>query len=376
MRNALFGLLFWVVRALRPKTRDRGGPRTVLLLQYAMPLGCCVHGTPIYAAIKRADPTAIVIVASRGLGFATLKHDPHIDHLIETPDPMASFVSLWTTARMLRRLLLSRDWQPDIVLQDASNRRGTYALFALLLRIAPTAGFANAAALYDRHLSYDPSLSLIDNNLRLVESSTHLEPAVYFTTSELERARTMLREVSPDGIPVVGFVVQGSGGQRTAWHDERFVAVIRQVQKLGYLPVFFGIAEDAAVIERIRGLAGLPGHSFAGQTSVAELAALLCLCDFVVTVDTGTMHVGRAVDVPMVVLGPSWQKPLEWLPLGKPNVRILRGADRADVPQDYRLDEIDVAAVFEALDELVELFPPSAGQREQRVEQRLSTTRA
>jgi ADP-heptose:LPS heptosyltransferase len=374
MRDALFRVLFRIVRALRPKKRD--GRRTILVLQYAMPLGCCVHGTPIYAAIKRVDPAANVIVASRGLGFATLRHDPHIDHLIETPDPMASFVSLWTTARMIRRLLLARGWHPDIVLQDASNRRGTFALFALLLRIAPAAGFANAAALYDRHLSYDPNLSLIDNNLRLVESQVHLEPAVYFTPNELERVRAMLREANPAGASMVGFVVQGSGGQRTGWHDERFVAVIEHVQKLGYLPVFFGVAEDAPRIERIRGLAGSPGHSFAGRTSVSELAAMLCLCDFVVTVDTGTMHVGRAVDVPMVVLGPSWQKPLEWLPLGKANVRILRGVDRADVPVDYRLDEIEAADVIAAFDELAGLFPPSVQEREQRVTQRLSTVRA
>ena len=69
----------------------------------------------------------------------------------------------------------------------------------------------------------------------------------------------------------------------------------------------------------------------------------------------------------MVVLGPSWQKPLEWMPLGVANVRILRGEDRVGVPEGYRLDEISAEQVIAALGELVEAYPASAGARETRL---------
>ena len=74
----------------------------------------------------------------------------------------------------------------------------------------------------------------------------------------------------------------------------------------------------------------------------------------------------------MVVLGPSWQQPLEWLPLGQPQVRILRGEDRESVPPEYRLDEIGAEPVKAAMDELVRVYPPSADAREARVRARLS----
>jgi len=375
MRDVLFRLLYQIVRELRPKRTDHAGPRTILVLQYAMPLGCCVHGTPIYAAIKQANPDITIIVATRGTGLATLQHDPHVDHLIDTPDPMASLGGLWKTVQTIREQLRANGWQPDAVLQDASNRRGKYALFALLLRVAPVTGFADAPTLYDHYLPYDPSLSLIDNNLRLVDDSAHLEPAVYFTAAELEQARAMLREANPKGLPVTAFVMQGSGGQRTGWHDDRFVEVIQHMGGLGHMAVFLGTASDAPNIERIWGLSNFTGYSFAGQTSIPVLAALLCLSDLAITVDTGTMHVARAVDLPMIVLGPSWQKPLEWLPLGKPNVLILRGLDRADVPSDYHLDEISVGQVIAAADELLATFPPSGTVRDTRSAQRLSTVR-
>jgi ADP-heptose:LPS heptosyltransferase len=79
------------------------------------------------------------------------------------------------------------------------------------------------------------------------------------------------------------------------------------------------------------------------------------------------MHVARAVGLPMVVLGPSWQKPLEWLPLGVENARILRGEVRDTVPDGYRLDEISAEAVISALGELAEAYPPSPATREARL---------
>jgi ADP-heptose:LPS heptosyltransferase len=266
-----------------------------------------------------------------------------------------------------------------MVMQDASNRRGRFALLALMLGLAPTCGFGDVPELYDVPIAYDPERSLIDNNLRLAAEAgglpEHLEPAVYFTPNECERVRGLLAEVNRDSRPVTAFVVQGSGGQRTAWHEERFAEVIRYIDALGHCVIFLGTAAEAAEIERTRHAAGGRGQSFAGRTSVAELAALLCLCDLLITVDTGTMHVGRASGVPMVVLGPSWQRPLEWLPLGIPQARVLRGGDRDDVPPGYRLDEIEVDDVLAAARELLEIYPATNDAREARTAARLSSIR-
>jgi hypothetical protein len=70
----------------------------------------------------------------------------------------------------------------------------------------------------------------------------------------------------------------------------------------------------------------------------------------------------------MVVLGPSWQKPLEWMPLGVENVRILRGEDRLGVPEGYRLDEISAESAIAALGELTELYPAAPAARNIRLQ--------
>ncbi|MHB1960032.1 MAG: glycosyltransferase family 9 protein [Acidobacteriaceae bacterium] len=66
------------------------------------------------------------------------------------------------------------------------------------------------------------------------------------------------------------------------------------------------------------------GISLARKTAVATLAALLAQCDLIVSLDTGTFHVARAVGLPSVVIAPAWQSPLEWLPVASERYRVLR----------------------------------------------------
>jgi ADP-heptose:LPS heptosyltransferase len=382
MRSLLLRAVYRFLRALRPRAQTSSAQTSgaVLVLHYQMPLGCCVHATPLFAAIKHARPGATLVVATRGLAAQTFQHDPHIDVLLETTDPRASRSSLFRTAAQLRRMLLDRNLRPKVILQPATDRAGSFAFLAQGLRFAPVIGFAHAPQLYDTHLAYDSAQSLIDNNLRLAEwlgaPPAHREPAVFFSPDDLTAAQTLLAEANPRHQPVCAFVMQGSGGQRTGWHEDRFASVIRHMEALGCAVVFLGTATDAALIARIATLAGSQGTSLAGRTTIPQLSALLANCDLLISVDTGTMHVGRAAGVPLVVLGPSWQQPLEWLPLELPQARILRGPDRSSVPPDYKLDEIDASSVIHAADDLLRTYPPSAKDRTSRTERLLSTTRA
>src|SRR6202043_772617 len=182
------------------------------------------------------------------------------------------------------------------------------------------------------------------------------------------KAKSLAATANPGARPLLILVTQNSGGQRTGWHRERFVEVIRHAAgRLGFAIAYVGTGADAAAIEELRQAAGGIGVSLAGQTSPTELAALLAISDFMVSLDTGPMHAGRAVGAPRVVIGPSWQPPLEWLPLNLPQVRIRRGPDthldRSEIPENYQLDEVSADEVIESLSELAAAYPPSAAAR-------------
>ncbi|HWZ00641.1 MAG TPA: glycosyltransferase family 9 protein [Edaphobacter sp.] len=348
--------------------------KQVLVLEYMLPLGNCVHLTPFFEALKVCRPDVSITVATRGMGAQVLRHSLFVDRLIDTPDPLTDLkAAVLSLRRDLRRVGL----EPDCVLTGASDQRTRIALLGLFGAGAWRGGYTLKPALYQRPLEYDRSVSLIANHLRLAGvfgcQAERLEPRVFFSKENAETARVLLREVNPKGLPLVVMVTQNSGGQATGWHRERFARVIRHASETqGCAVVYVGTSADVAAIEAIRQAAGGVGASIAGRTSVTELAAVLAMSDAMVTLDTGTMHIGRAVKTPMAVLGPSWQRPIEWLPLEVQNVRILRGVDRDDVPENYRLDEISAESVIAALDDLMRAYPADAKARESRVEQSLS----
>jgi len=348
--------------------------RSILILEQMLPLGCCVHLTPLYEAIRASRPDAIITVATRGLGFAVLRHNPSIDHLIETPDP---FHDLRLAAKTLSTALARRNIRPDCVLTGASDQRTRIGVMGLLASGGWRAGFTQSPALYHRALATNRQASLIANNLRLATllgcEATPREPRVFFSRSDLLYAKDILRELIPRGRPLAVFVTQSSGKQRTGWHRGRFARTIRHAHlELGCAIAYVGTEADAGAIDELQAAVDGIGVSLAGRTSVTQLAALLAMSDYIVSLDTGTMHVGRAVGVPMVVLGPSWQKPIEWLPLDIPHVRILRGEDRDTIPAGYQLDEIEAEDAIRALTDLFTLYPASWALRAERVERSLS----
>ncbi len=348
---------------------------SILILEYMLPLGCCVHLTPIFEAIKQARPGTRITVATRGLGAALLRHNPFIDHLIQTPDPLTN---LRGAAKSLSRSLARGNLRPDCCFTGASDQRTRIALLGLFAGAGWRGGFTQSPRLYQRPLQYQHDRSLIDNNLQLLSllgaSQSHFEPRVFFSPADVALAQALAQSANPEGRPLLVMVTQNSGGQSTGWHIERFAEVVRHAHDvLGCAIVYVGTPADHYAIEQIRHAAGDIGTSLAGQTSVTELAALVALSDAAVSLDTGTMHIGRAVGTPMVVIGPSWQRPIEWLPLGQPHIRILRGPDRTDIPKGYRLDEIQAPDVISALESILTTYPPNPPSRANRIDENTSS---
>jgi ADP-heptose:LPS heptosyltransferase len=347
--------------------------RQVLVLEYMLPLGTCVHLTPFFEAMKRCRRDSTIAVATRGLGAQVLRYSPFVDRLIVTPDPLTD---LPAAVSGLRGSLRRSRFSPECVLTGASDQRTRIALLGVLGARGWRGGYTLKPRLYQRPLVYDRGVSLIENNLRLAAmfgcDAGHVEPRVFFSRENAEVAWRLVKEINPAGRPLVVMVTQNSGGQATGWHTERFVQVIRHAEGRGCAVAYVGTSVDAVAIEEIRVAAGGIGVSVAGRTSVTELAALLAMSDAMVTLDTGTMHVGRAVKTPMVVLGPSWQRPIEWMPLGVESVRILRGEDRDTVPAGYRLDEISAESVIGALEDLMRVYPAGGDARETRVRESIS----
>jgi ADP-heptose:LPS heptosyltransferase len=362
MKTAAYGALR---RILVIAERRREPPNCILVLQAMLPLGGCVHATPLFGVLHDEMPQYPIYVATRGLGIEVLRHNPNIAGLIELPDV---FASLPVAGSALSRNLRKQELRPEWVVLDASNPRTRIALLGLFFAKAPLIGFSLAGGLQKIALQRNASLSILQENLSIAKAlglqAEHREPELFVGAEEVERARALLRQVNPAKKPVIIFSTQSSGGQPTEWHADRWSAVLTAVAERGLLPVFVGTASQSVAIDRLRSLAlDVTVESLAGETDVPTLAAVLAMSDLCISIDTGTLHVARAAGVPCIALAPTFQSPNEWLPLGVPTARVLRGAHTAPAPANYQLDEIEVFQVIAALDELLSLYPPREGSR-------------
>jgi len=358
-------------KVFRPSARPRSGDvKSILVLESIVPLGGCVHMTPLFEIIKRAQPDTVVTVATWGVGAAVLRHSPFIDHLIVTPDPLKKYLG---ALRSLRKQLKQRGLKPDCCLTGAADQRSKLAIFAALACGGWRGGITLLPALYARPLSYDHGINMIANNLRLADligiHGQPPEPKVFFSTEDAAVARQLTDAARADGRPVLVVISRNSGGLPTAWHEDRWAETVRYAHDvLGYNILYSGIASDASALSALKEQAGGIGTSLAGVTSITQLAAVIALSDMVISIATGGLHVARSIGTPVLVLGLAWEKPLQWLVEGRPSMRILRGPDIEKAPPGYRLDDISVEWATTELAAMSQLFPPDRDAREARLQ--------
>ena len=355
------------------------GIRRLLFLQYETALGTAVNATPVFEAVKRSRPEASIAVACHRLTRELLKYNEFIDELIVTTHPDRGFIRAGCELALRTRKL---GHSFDCALTDGGNQKSRLALMMLGVRAKRRMGFTNAKELYHQWLEYDHQHSALQNNLKILDllhlDSADARPRVFFSSRELDVAMTLLATNGLlDGQPIVALATQTGGQPPRRWFDDRFAAVADSIAGWGAHVLFVGTASEAAAIGAIQGQ--MRRQSVFLATGITELAALLCHCDLAVSLDTGTMHVARAVELPMVVIASAWQPAHEWLPLGVEGITILRHEDAAcrtcslsSCPTRACMKRIGVDEVVAAVEALIARYPPSQASRQRRVSNSLS----
>jgi len=135
-------------------------------------------------------------------------------------------------------------------------------------------------------------------------SAEPLRGALFVTPEEVDAARRKFGLASISD-PILGLNPGAEYGPAKRWPVERFVAAAKELRKQTNCAwVLFGGKNDAAQTNQIQSaLDGGPAiFNLAGKTSLRELMSLLKLCRVFLTNDTGPMHVGAALGVPVVAI--------------------------------------------------------------------------
>lgn len=146
--------------------------------------------------------------------------------------------------------------------------------------------------------------------VRALDPGAAFEPPVFFfSETALSGARLRLRSFVGEGEQAVAVNPGAFYGRAKTWPSHHFVRLLDDL--FDALPslhaiLFSGEADRPLAQEIERRLPRPRLHSVAGELSLPESAALLSLCDALVTNDSGMMHLGSATGRPGVALfGPT-----------------------------------------------------------------------
>jgi len=104
-------------------------------------------------------------------------------------------------------------------------------------------------------------------------------------------------------------------GSAKRWYPDRFAAVADALSaEWGAKVVVVGSTAEAPLADEIEAATLTPPVNLAGKTAVREMMALLSLSSFLLTNDSGPMHIGAALGVPLVaIFGPTdWRRTSPW----------------------------------------------------------------
>ncbi len=353
LKAAGFGLVGCMTRLFGGRQQALRDMREFVLLQYPAALGSAVHATPLVAALKAAVPGCRVTVLANGFAAEIFRGNPGVDRLVVTANPTGD---LWGAMRDIRAALPRGVGYATLT--TVFNERTSIGLAAVLAGAKSLVGYTLAPGLFRKVLVDDPALSLIAKNLKLVGAlghgdAGHFEPQVFFSAEDLAHARGLVGRFAEPERPLAVMVTQTSVTQRKGWRVERFGEVGRWLEGRGMNVVLVGSKGEAGAVAGVVAAIGGGAMSVAGETNLGELAALLSLCRVGVTLDTGTMHIGRAVGLGMVIVAPAWSPVVEWLPVGDERFVILKNLEMERAAEGYVIDEVTVGEVVGGVESLL-----------------------
>jgi heptosyltransferase II len=271
-------------------------------------IGDAVMSTPALANLRRGLPKArIDLLVPRYVGPLFEEHS-HIDRVLTRDDREP-----WP-ALLVRLLTLRQQRYGATVVLPNSFRS---ALYAWLVGSPIRVGYATDAR---RWLLTHPVAAVNDGEpphqveayLRLVGALglpvvAHLPMLAATIKAETEAERLWSAHGLGRDEPVIGICPGAAFGSAKRWWPGRFAALAdRLIAEGGLRVVFFGSAQEFALVERIRASMAHEAVSLAGQDGLDSFVALAARCAVMITNDSGAMHIASAVGTPVVALfGPT-----------------------------------------------------------------------
>ncbi|SOD79351.1 glycosyltransferase family 9 protein [Spirosoma fluviale] len=315
-------------------------PRRIAIFR-AIQLGDLLCAVPAFRALRAAFPEAHIALI--GLPWAkefVASYPRYFDEFIAFPgwpglpeqpvDPVKTVLFL--------QQMQNRQW--DVVLQMQGNGTLVNAMLSLV-NASALGGYYPAdikseewAARTGLFVPYPVKSHEVQRHLGLMRflGIALQGDALEFDPDETARQQALTLLTKGRLKPGQYVCVHPGGVSGRRWPAHRFADVADALAEKGYTVVLTGTAGEIPIIDEVQSRMDHPAVSFAGQTSLATLGAILQFAALLVSNDTGVGHLGTACHTPSIILFTS-ADPAEWGPLDTSRHRVVFEEDAQDTHQ-------------------------------------------
>lgn len=284
-------------------------PSRILVIQSHL-IGDVMMAIPFLRALRKRYPNAEITFLANDFARGLLKGCDFIDVMLTAPFPWGirsyHVKNLW---KLVGMILYLRRQKFDLAIDAQIDFRNIFLMYLAGAR---------------RRLGYD----IVGGRLFLTDIPEFPRDVVHLLEGRLSVLRYLGADIqdktyrlplSADARQWLDLFWKGKGlsgrevvaihpGASTIeklWRADRFVEVIRFLQKRQYVPVLIEGPQDTDVVEEILGLLG--GDILVLKSSLAHCMAFFSRCRLLICLDSAASHLASAVGTPAVVLyGPQW----------------------------------------------------------------------
>jgi len=293
-----------------------------ILIVKTSAIGDVTHTLPALNALRCRFPKAHISWLVEEASADILKGHPALDRVLvcKRKQWIGDFSKSFSVINMFKEVWnfvkLIRDTEYDLVLDFQGLLKSS--IWVLLSRGKRKVGFGpgmdhaehSYMFLNERVPAVSMDLHAVDRELMLLSSlgiaCSNIEFGIPVGDSDRQEVKRLLQSYLISENDNIVTINPMAAWETKLWQNRKFAQVADRLCQKGFKVCFTGAGGDHDEIENIRSRMTCSAVNLAGKTTLKTLAALYERSKFLLTTDTGPMHIAAAINTPVVALfGPT-----------------------------------------------------------------------
>jgi len=312
-------ILFYFIKIINRENRNKKSLYKRILIIKLWAIGEVVLSTPIAKTVKENYPDSFITFLVGKKSENILENNIYIDKIISIDEKLFLNFKIFKIIDLIKNI---REMNFDILINV--HHSILFSIFSLFLSIPTRVGFNRSGEGITNTIKVkpQPNKHKIDEYLSLTEAMgmkiSDKKPAVFLTDKDIVLAKKFLikNNIRKDKL-LIGMMPTGSSDiaskklsidmRRKVWDIEYYIRLAQiLISKMNAQIIFFGGKQELKFKDKIYDNLKNNIIDSIGKLSLKEMGAVAKKCKFVVTNDSGPMHLLWSLDIPIIVIfGPT-----------------------------------------------------------------------